>query len=113
MNCIYTSLLTTCFPTRRAPAFLRTDAALRCDTLFLQRAADDDGKTGFLASSKSTTTNGSSRESSNTKYNYRLASAFAGFSDPVMMEGYVDLYIAQMEALYNYEVPVIRQLQMG
>ena len=29
------------------------------------------------------------------------------------MEGYVDMYRTQMEALYNYEIPVIRQLQMG
>ena len=30
-----------------------------------------------------------------------------------IMDGYVDMYRTQMEALYNYEIPVIRQLQMG
>ena len=31
----------------------------------------------------------------------------------VAMEGYAEVYVAQMEALYNYEIPVIRQLQMA
>ena len=84
-------------------------AMLLFSCLALLRAADDDGKTGILACIKSTTTNGSSGESSNIEWRRR----FRGCSVPVIMDGYVDLYKAQMEALYNYEIPVIRQLQLG
>ena len=75
--------------------------------------AVDCGKTGILRSIHSAAQ--SPQQQSGQTEKVRLLLRACDFSSDcyVAMEGYAEVYVAQMEALYNYEIPVIRQLQMA